>query len=144
MLPLPCGVAVQKARAQNAQKEPLVLYLGKTTFKLRKVHVPRCALQHFPQQPRRGSNPRVRQEMKGESCEAHTMGCCCCCCCSATKSHDSPVTLVTLRSAAHRTPVHGVFPGENTRVGCHFLLQEIFPTQGLNPCLLKRQVNSFH
>ena len=23
-------------------------------------------------------------------------------------------------------------PGKNTGVGCHFLLQEIFPTQGLN------------
>ena len=28
------------------------------------------------------------------------------------------------------------FPGNNTGVGCHFLLQGIFPTQGLNPCLL--------
>ena len=27
------------------------------------------------------------------------------------------------------------FPGKNTGVGCHFLLQEIFQTQGLNPCL---------
>ena len=27
------------------------------------------------------------------------------------------------------------FPGKNTRVGCHFLLQGIFPTQGWNPCL---------
>ena len=27
------------------------------------------------------------------------------------------------------------FPGKNTRVGCHFLLQGIFPTQGLNPHL---------
>ena len=25
------------------------------------------------------------------------------------------------------------FPGKSTRVSCHFLLQEIFPTQGLNP-----------
>ena len=28
------------------------------------------------------------------------------------------------------------FPGKNTGVGCHCLLQEIFPTQGLNPGLL--------
>ena len=28
------------------------------------------------------------------------------------------------------------FPGKNTGVGCHFLLQGIFPTQGLNPGLL--------
>ena len=27
-------------------------------------------------------------------------------------------------------------PGKNTAVGCHVLLQGIFPTQGLNPCLL--------
>ena len=27
------------------------------------------------------------------------------------------------------------FPGKNTGVGCHFLLQGIFPTQGSNPCL---------
>ena len=27
------------------------------------------------------------------------------------------------------------FPGKNTGVGCHFLLQEIFPTQGLKPGL---------
>ena len=28
------------------------------------------------------------------------------------------------------------FPGMNTSVGCHFLLQGIFPAQGLNPRLL--------
>ena len=37
------------------------------------------------------------------------------------------------------------FPGKNTGVGCHFLLQEIFLTQGSNLCfwcLLHRQVDS--
>ena len=28
-------------------------------------------------------------------------------------------------------------PGKNTGVGCHALLQGIFPTQGSNPCLLR-------
>jgi len=28
------------------------------------------------------------------------------------------------------------FPGKNTRVGCHFLLQRIYSTHRLNPCLL--------
>jgi len=28
------------------------------------------------------------------------------------------------------------FPGKNTGVGCHFLLKEIFPTQGSSPSLL--------
>ena len=37
--------------------------------------------------------------------------------------------------------VHGDSPGKNTGVGCHFLLQGIFPTQGLNPGLLQcRQI----
>ena len=31
--------------------------------------------------------------------------------------------------------IHGIFPGKNTGVGCHFLLQGIFPTWGLNPRL---------
>ncbi|MGE2757601.1 hypothetical protein, partial [Escherichia coli] len=34
------------------------------------------------------------------------------------------------------------FPGKNTGVGCHFLLQGIFPTQGSNPHLLHWQVDS--
>ena len=38
------------------------------------------------------------------------------------------------------------FPSENTGVGCHFLLQKIFPTRGSSPhllCLLHWQVDSF-
>ena len=31
--------------------------------------------------------------------------------------------------------VHGDSPGKSTRVGCHALLQGIFPTQGSNPVL---------
>ena len=36
---------------------------------------------------------------------------------------------------------HGLYspwnpPGQNTGVACHFLLQKIYPTQGLNPRLL--------
>ena len=53
-----------------------------------------------------------------------------------------------LRSVAHSCPVlrphglsppgsslHGDSPGRNTGVGCHALLQGIFPTQGSNPDL---------
>ena len=32
-------------------------------------------------------------------------------------------------------PLHGDSPGKNTAVGCHTLLQRIFPTQGSNPGL---------
>ena len=34
------------------------------------------------------------------------------------------------------------FPGKNTAVGCHFLLQEFFSTQGSNPSLLHWLVDS--
>ena len=34
------------------------------------------------------------------------------------------------------------FPGKSTGVGCHFLLQGVFQTQGLNPRLLCQQVDS--
>ena len=34
------------------------------------------------------------------------------------------------------------FPGKSTGVGCHFLLQGIFPTQGLKPGLLHWQAHS--
>ena len=33
--------------------------------------------------------------------------------------------------------VHGDSPGKNTGVGCHALLQGIFPTQGSNPGILQ-------
>ena len=40
--------------------------------------------------------------------------------------------------------VHGIFPGKKTGVGCHFLLQEIFQTQGLNPGLLHCRQTLYH
>ena len=36
-------------------------------------------------------------------------------------------------SQPSRLPCPWDFPGKNTGVGCHFLLQGIFPTQGSNP-----------
>ena len=39
-------------------------------------------------------------------------------------------------TVTHQTPPSMGFSRQDTGVGCHFLLQEIFPTQGLNPSLL--------
>ena len=52
-------------------------------------------------------------------------------------SHISHVQLfVTLWAVSPPgSSVHGDPPGKNTGVGCHALLQGIFPTQGLNPHL---------
>ena len=38
--------------------------------------------------------------------------------------------------------VHGIFPGKNTGVSCHFHLRGILPTQGWIPHLLHRQADS--
>ena len=40
--------------------------------------------------------------------------------------------------------VHGDSPGKNTGVGCHDLLQGIFPTQGLDPGLLHCRQILYH
>ena len=42
---------------------------------------------------------------------------------------------VTQWTVASQAPLSMGFFGKNTGVGCHFLLQEIFLTQGLNPFL---------
>ena len=45
------------------------------------------------------------------------------------------ILVVRDSQASASNPVDWDFPGKNTGVGCHFLLQGIFPTQGSNPCL---------
>ena len=43
----------------------------------------------------------------------------------------------TPRTVAHQASLSVGFFRQNTGVGCHFLLQGIFLTQELNPCLLR-------
>ena len=61
-----------------------------------------------------------------------------------SKSFQSCLTLCNhMNRSLLASSVHGDSPGKNTKVGCHFLLQGIFPTQGSNPhllCLLLWQV----
>ena len=48
---------------------------------------------------------------------------------------------MTPRTVARQVPLSMDFPGKNTGVGCHSLLQGIFPTQESNPGLLNcRQI----
>ena len=51
----------------------------------------------------------------------------CACVCSVVSNSDC---------SPPGSSVHGDSPGKNTGVGCHFLLQGIFPTQVSNPSLL--------
>ena len=51
-------------------------------------------------------------------------------------------SFVTPWTVAPQIPCPWDFLGKNTGVGCHFLLQGIFPTQRLNLHLLQWQVDS--
>ena len=55
------------------------------------------------------------------------------CVCSIVSIVSNSATVWTV---AHQTPRPWDFPGKNTGVGCHVLLQEIFSIQGWNWCLL--------
>ena len=57
--------------------------------------------------------------------------CLCVCVCSAMSDSLQPCGLQSTRLIHPWDP-----PGKNTGVGCHFLLQRVFLTQGLNLCLL--------
>ena len=47
----------------------------------------------------------------------------------------------TPRTVAHQAPLSMELSSQNTRVGCHFLLQGIFLNQGSNPCPLHWQAD---
>ena len=51
-------------------------------------------------------------------------------------AHSVMSTLCDPWTVALQVPLSRDFPGKDTGIGCHFLLQGIFPTEGLNPCLL--------
>ena len=62
------------------------------------------------------------------------------CCCLVAKS--CPPVLWPPWTVATMLLCTWDFPGNNTGLGCHFLLQGIFPTQGSNLCLLCWQADS--
>ena len=60
--------------------------------------------------------------------------------CSVTQSC---LTLCESMTVTYQAPLSmGFFSDKKTGVGCHFLLQGLFLTQGLNPCLLHWQADS--
>ena len=56
------------------------------------------------------------------------------CVCSVAQS--CPTLCNPMDCSLSGSSVQGIFPGKNTGVGCHFLLQGSFLTQGVNPCPL--------
>ena len=56
--------------------------------------------------------------------------------CSVLAAQSCPTLCDPMDCSLPGSSVHGIFPGKNTGVGCHFLLQGIFLTQGWNLGLL--------
>ena len=54
-------------------------------------------------------------------------------CMHAQSLQSCPTLCDTIDSRLPGSSVHGILQGENTGVGCHALLQGIFPVQGSNP-----------
>ena len=52
-------------------------------------------------------------------------------------SHSAQCVHAMLWTVARQAPLSMGFPDKNTGVGCHFLLQGLFPTQASNPSLLR-------
>ena len=76
--------------------------------------------------------------MRGPSGRSQYLGGRSCTCllavpCLVTQS--CPVLCNSMDYSPPGSIAHGDSPGKNTGVGCHALLQGIFPTQGLNPAL---------
>ena len=57
---------------------------------------------------------------------------------------DFLIMLAAKSCLALRNSVYGISAGKNTGVGCHYLLQGIFPTQGSNPGLLPCRKILYH
>ena len=57
-------------------------------------------------------------------------------CCACLVAQSCPTLFDPVNCSPPGSSVHGDSPGKNTGVGCHALLQGIFPTQGSNPGLL--------
>ena len=81
--------------------------------------------------------PRKRYQYKVSDAKEAPL---CCCCCLVTQLCLTLLQPHGLQPARLFCPWD--FPGNNTGVDCHFLLQGIFPAQALNLRLLYRQVNS--
>ena len=64
------------------------------------------------------------------------------CCCYCLFAKLCPTLLLPHGPWPARVLCPWDFPGKNMGMGCHFLLQGIFPTQGLNSGLLHWQVTS--
>ena len=64
----------------------------------------------------------------------------CMCLCSVTLVMSG--SFATSWTVVHQAPLSMDFPGRNTGVDCHFLLQGIFLTQGSYLCFLHWQVDS--
>ena len=84
---------------------------------------------------------RLLQDTKYRSLCYPVNPCCFSVLCLCLVAQSCPTLCDPMDCSPPGSSIHEDSPGKNTRVGCHALLQGIFPTQGSNPGLLHcRQV----
>ena len=133
------SLAPQAAANGNPTGRPLPKTLGVSTAGLRTC--PRAWFPPVPLSPAvTGKTPGAeslpccgfRSILCAHVCrQAHACFCVCVWGCAQTCS-----TLCYPMDCTRQAPLSMGFPGKNAGVSCHFLLQGIFPIQGLNPHLL--------
>ena len=65
--------------------------------------------------------------------------------CACVHTHSCPMLCNLMDYSPSGSSVHVISQNKNTGMGCHFLLQRIFPTQGSNSCLLQSPaLDSYH
>ena len=67
-----------------------------------------------------------------------------CCFLLCVHAQSCPTLCAPMDCSLPDSSVYGDSPGKNTGVGCHFLLQGIFPTSGSNLCLLHCRQILYH
>ena len=83
----------------------------------------------------------TRGDQRGEDRQGPFVCVCVCvsvCLCVWSVAQSCPALCNCMDCSPPGSSVHGIFTRKNTGVGCHFLLQGIFPIQVLNPNLLHR------
>ena len=97
-----------------------------------------CSQQHIHKRQKQPMYS-IDEEWVNKVWPVHVMGCYCSCC-LVTKLCWTPLIPHGLQPTILLCPWD--FPGKNTGVICHFLLQGIFPTLESKPCLLHWQADS--
>jgi len=126
-LSVPRGAHIPlRVAASSTESSSISCFFGSFPGQRAVLSIPCLETRSLKHQERKGRNEHF---LSAQSAQGISFICCCPQSLSCVQLFGTPWTI------AHQA-LSCNFPGKNTGAGCHFLLQEIFPTQGLNLHLL--------